>query len=355
MFHATDDLRITGLAPLLPPAILMEELPLSERGSETVAAGRQAVARSLCGEDDRLVVVVGPCSIHDPVAAMDYARRLLPEARRLAGDLVVVMRVYFEKPRTTVGWKGLINDPDLDGSFRINKGLRIARRLLCDLAELGLPSGCEFLDPITPQFIADTVSWGAIGARTTESQVHRELASGLSVPVGFKNGTDGNLQIAIDAMRSAAHPHRFLSVTKQGVAAIVATRGNPDTHVILRGAAAGPNHDAASVARACAALTAAGMPARVMIDCSHGNSAKDHRRQAGVAADIAAQVAAGGRGVVGAMIESHLVAGRQEVPAGGPAGLRYGQSVTDACVAWEDTVPMLETLAAAVRSRRAGG
>ncbi|MBN8525595.1 MAG: 3-deoxy-7-phosphoheptulonate synthase [Planctomycetes bacterium] len=353
MLHRTDDLRIEGLAPLLPPAILMEEVPLSERASETVAAGRTAAVRALRGEDDRLVVVVGPCSIHDPVAALDYARRLKPVADRLAGDLVVLMRVYFEKPRTTVGWKGLINDPDLDNSFHINKGLRIARRLLCDVAEIGLPAGCEFLDPITPQFIADVVAWGAIGARTTESQVHRELASGLSVPVGFKNGTDGNLQIAIDAMRSAAHPHRFLSVTKQGVAAIVATRGNPDTHVILRGAAGGVNYDAASVAKACTALEAAGMPKRVMVDCSHGNSSKDHRKQALAARAIAEQVASGQRGIVGAMIESHLVAGRQNVPAhGGACNLVYGQSITDACASWDETVPMLDELAGAVRARR---
>jgi len=353
MLHRTDDLRIEGLAPLLPPAILMEEVPLSERASETVAAGRNAVGRALRGEDDRLVVVVGPCSIHDTAAALDYARRLKPVADQLAGELVTVMRVYFEKPRTTVGWKGLINDPDLDGSFRINKGLRIARQLLCDVAEIGLPVGCEFLDPITPQFIADVVSWGAIGARTTESQVHRELASGLSVPVGFKNGTDGNLQIAIDAMRSAAHPHRFLSVTKQGVAAIVATRGNPDTHVILRGAAGGVNYDAGSVAKACAALESAGMPKRVMIDCSHGNSAKDHRKQALAAHAIAEQVAAGSRGIVGAMIESHLVSGRQNVPARGSAcQLVYGQSITDACVSWEETLPMLHELAGSVRARR---
>ncbi|HAT10660.1 MAG TPA: 3-deoxy-7-phosphoheptulonate synthase [Planctomycetes bacterium] len=353
MLHRTDDLRIEGLSPLLPPAILMEELPLSERASETVAAGRAAVTRSLRGEDDRLVVVVGPCSIHDPAAALDYAARLKPVAQRLARDLLVVMRVYFEKPRTTVGWKGLINDPDLDNSFHINKGLRTARKLLCDLADLGLPAGCEFLDPITPQFIADLVSWGAIGARTTESQVHRELASGLSVPVGFKNGTDGNLQIAIDAMRSAAHPHRFLSVTKQGVAAIVATRGNPDTHVILRGAASGVNYDPASVAKAVAALTAASQSARLMIDCSHGNSAKDHRKQTQAASAIAAQIISGSHSIFGAMIESHLVAGRQNVPAsGGCVGLTYGQSITDACVSWDETVPMLDELAAAVARRR---
>ena len=350
MLHRTDDLRIEGLSPLLPPAILMEEIPLSERASETVASGRAAVVRALRGEDRRLIVVVGPCSIHDPAAALDYAAQLKAVAAELAGELLVVMRVYFEKPRTTVGWKGLINDPDLDGSFRINKGLRIARKLLCDLADLGLPAGCEFLDPITPQFLADLVSWGAIGARTTESQVHRELASGLSVPVGFKNGTDGNLQIAIDAMRSAAHPHRFLSVTKQGVAAIVATRGNPDTHVILRGAASGPNYASEDVARACSSLEAAGLPSRVMIDCSHGNSAKDHRRQILVGEAVAAQVRARTSGIAGVMLESHLVAGRQNVPShGSPSQLVYGQSITDACLGWNDTVPVLRALAAAVR------
>ncbi len=355
MLHRTDDLRIEGLSPLLPPAILMEELPLSERASETVAQGREAVMRILRAEDDRCIVVVGPCSIHDPAAALEYAGRLKPLAEALAGELCVVMRVYFEKPRTTVGWKGLINDPDLDGSFHINKGLRLARKLLCDLADLGLPVGCEFLDPITPQFIADLVSWGAIGARTTESQVHRELASGLSVPVGFKNGTDGNLQIAIDAMRSAAHPHRFLSVTKQGVAAIVATRGNPDTHVILRGAASGPNYASADVVKATAALTAAGLPDRVMIDCSHGNSAKDHRRQTVVGAAVADQLRAGERGIIGVMIESHLVGGRQNAPSrGAPAELVHGQSITDACLAWDDTVPVLRGLAAAVAARRGG-
>jgi 3-deoxy-7-phosphoheptulonate synthase len=353
MLHRTDDLRIEGLSPLLPPAILMEELPLSERASETVANGRAAITGVLRGADDRLIVVVGPCSIHDPAAALDYAARLKPVAAELARDLVVVMRVYFEKPRTTVGWKGLINDPDLDGSFRINKGLHLARKLLCDLADLGLPAGCEFLDPITPQFIADLVGWGAIGARTTESQVHRELASGLSVPVGFKNGTDGNLQIAIDAIRSAAHPHRFLSVSKQGVAAIVATRGNPDTHVILRGAAAGPNFASTDVASACATLAAAGLPQRVMIDCSHGNSAKDHRRQVAVGEAIAAQLRAGSHSIIGTMIESHLLAGRQNVPShGGPAHLAYGQSITDACLGWDATVPVLHALAAAVAARR---
>jgi 3-deoxy-7-phosphoheptulonate synthase len=353
--HRTDDLRIDELRPLLPPAILMEEQPLGEAGSATVAATREAVRAILERRDDRLLVLCGPCSIHDVAAAEDYAARLQAAAGRFARDLLVVMRVYFEKPRTTVGWKGLVNDPGLDGSFRINQGLRLARGLLVRLAERGLPAGCEFLDPITPQFIADCVSWGAIGARTTESQVHRELASGLSVAVGFKNGTDGQLQIALDAMRSAAHPHRFLSVTKQGLAAIVATRGNPDTHLILRGAAGGPNHDAAQVAAALAAVERAGLPPRLMIDCSHGNSAKDHRRQVAVAAEVAAQLAAGQRGIIGVMLESHLVAGRQNLPAhGAPDALVYGQSITDACLGWDETVPVLEGLARAVEARRRG-
>src|SRR4051812_1674613 len=279
MLRATDDLRIEQIRPLIPPAILMENLPLSERASTTVAEGREGVTRVLRQQDDRLVVVVGPCSIHDVAAARDYARGLHALAGELADALCVVMRVYFEKPRTTVGWKGLINDPHLDGTFRVNEGLGLARGLLRDLAEMGLPTGCEFLDTITPQYIADLVSWGAIGARTTESQVHRELASGLSMPIGFKNGTDGNTQIAIDAIQAAGHPHQFLSVTKQGLSAIVATRGNPDCHVILRGGAAGPNHDAESVRRAGATLSALGLPARLMVDCSHGNSRKDPARQ----------------------------------------------------------------------------
>src|SRR2546422_6671421 len=266
MLQRTRDLRIASSRPSLPPAILLEELPLSERGSETVSRGREAVARVLTGEDDRLVIVVGPCSIHDPVAAIDYARRLKRAADEHAADLCIVMRVYFEKPRTTVGWKGLINDPRLDGSFAINEGLRKARQFLVDLANMGLPAGCEFLDPISPQYTSDTVSWGAIGARTTESQVHRELASGLSMPIGFKNGTDGGVQIAIDAVRAAAHPHRFLGVTEQGLAAIVSTAGNPDCHVILRGGDSGPNYDAAGVQNAAAAMRDAGLMPRLMID-----------------------------------------------------------------------------------------
>ena len=347
----TRDLRVEHFRPLLPPAILLEELPLGDRGSVTVARGRDEVARILNGEDDRLVVVVGPCSIHDPAAALDYGHRLKALADDLAGDLCIVMRVYFEKPRTTVGWKGLINDPRLDGSFVINEGLRRARRLLVDLAELGLPAGCEFLDPISPQFTSDLVSWGAIGARTTESQVHRELASGLSMPVGFKNGTDGGVQIAIDAVSSSAHPHRFLGVTEQGLCAIVATRGNPDCHVILRGGQAGPNHDAASVGAVAKALAAAGLSPRIMVDASHGNSAKDYRRQPVVAQDIAEQVSAGQRAIFGMMLESFLVDGRQDLVPG--QALHYGQSITDACMGWEMTVPVLQDLAKAVRSRRA--
>ena len=353
MLRATDDLRIEQIRPLIPPAILMENLPLSEQASTTVAESREAVARILRQQDDRLVVVVGPCSIHDVAAAREYARGLRALAAELADALFVVMRVYFEKPRTTVGWKGLINDPHLDGTFKVNEGLGLARSLLLDLAEMGLPAGCEFLDTITPQYIADLVSWGAIGARTTESQVHRELASGLSVPVGFKNGTDGNVQIAIDAIQAARHPHQFLSVTKQGLSAIVATRGNPDCHLILRGGSGQPNYEAASVARAVEALEKAKLPPRLMVDCSHGNSRKDPARQPEVARDIAGQLRAGGRSVAGVMIESHLVGGRQDRVPG--RKLTYGQSITDACLAWSDTVPVLRDLAAAVRARRARG
>jgi len=350
MIFETDDLRIQNLRPLIPPAILMEELPLGERSSRTVAEGRQRVQAVLRGDDDRLVVVVGPCSIHDPAAALEYARRLGEAAARNSGDLLIVMRVYFEKPRTTVGWKGLINDPHLDESFAINEGLRIGRRLLLELAEAGLPVGCEFLDPISPQFIADLVSWGAIGARTTESQVHRELASGLSMPVGFKNATDGNVQVAVDAIRAAANPHHFLSVTKQGVAAIVATRGNPDTHVILRGGARGPNYDEKSVAAVCEQLDKAKLPRRVMIDCSHGNSSKDHARQALVAEDVAGQVARGSRALFGVMLESFLEDGRQDWKA--DSSMVFGRSITDACMSWDATLPLFDSLAAAVRARR---
>ena len=350
MSERTRDLRIESFRPLLPPLILLEEQPLGDRGSETVTRARQEIGRILRGEDDRLVVIVGPCSIHDPAAALDYAGRLKAVRDEHARDLCIVMRVYFEKPRTTVGWKGLINDPRLDGSFAINDGLRRARRLLLDLAELGLPAGCEFLDPISPQFTSDLVAWGAIGARTTESQVHRELASGLSMPVGFKNGTDGGVQIAIDAVRAARHPHQFLGVTEQGLCAIVATRGNPDCHVILRGGASGSNYDAVSVQKTTAALVDAGLLPRLMIDTSHGNSDKDYRRQPVAGRDIAEQVAHGEAAIFGVMMESFLVDGRQELA--NPAALRYGQSITDACMGWEMTVPVLAELARAVRSRR---
>ena len=346
----TRDLRIASIRPLLPPAILLEELPLSAAAGATVLRARGAVSRILNGEDDRLVVVVGPCSVHDPAAALAYAHRLAPLAEELAADLCVVMRVYFEKPRTTVGWKGLINDPRLDDSFAINEGLRLARGLLVELAELGLPAGCEFLDPILPQFLADAVSWGAIGARTTESQIHRELASGLSMPVGFKNGTGGGIQMAVDACRAAAYPHHFLSVTEQGVAAIVATCGNPDCHVILRGGGGATNFGAESVGRTLEALRAAGLPPRVMVDTSHGNSGKDFRRQPVVAAEIAAQVAGGQAGIVGVLMESFLVDGRQDLVDG--EAQVFGQSVTDGCMGWETTVPTLRELAGAVRTRR---
>ena len=347
----TRDLRIESIQPLLPPTILIEELPLSEKGSLVVTRAREEVSDILSGRSDRLLVVVGPCSVHDPAAAHDYALRLRNAADELAPDLCLVMRVYFEKPRTTVGWKGLINDPHLDGSFAINVGLRRGRRFLLDLVDIGLPAGCEFLDPISPQFITDLVSWGAIGARTTESQVHRELASGLSMPVGFKNGTDGGVQIAIDAVRAAAHPHSFLGVTEQGLAGIVSTRGNADCHVILRGGQSGPNYDAASVRKTLAALHAAGVPPRLMIDTSHGNSEKDYRRQPEVARDVADQVSRGERGIIGVLMESFLVEGRQDLTD--PARLVYGQSITDACLSWEMTVPILHELAAAVRVRRA--
>ncbi|HEY2775985.1 MAG TPA: 3-deoxy-7-phosphoheptulonate synthase [Candidatus Binatia bacterium] len=350
MFHQTDDLRIAGLRPLIPPEILFEELPITEKASTVVSDAREEATRIVRGQDDRLLVIVGPCSIHDPAAALEYARRLLPVRQQLAADLCIFMRVYFEKPRTTVGWKGLINDPDLDGSFQINRGLRRARHLLLELAELAVPAGSEFLDTISPQFIADLISWGAIGARTTESQIHRELASGLSVPVGFKNGTDGNVQICIDAIRAAAGAHHFLSVTKQGLSAIVETRGNDACHVILRGSSAGPNHDHATIDSLVAKLRDAGVCDRVMIDCSHGNSRKDYRRQVAVAGEVAAQVAAGNRSICGLMLESHLVAGRQDLVPGKP--LVYGQSITDACISWDETVPILEQAAGAARQRR---
>jgi len=346
----TDDERIADVVPLPPPAHLIRFFPVQGTPAEALVAGtRDAVRQILRGRSDRLLVVVGPCSIHDPAAAVEYATRLAEVRRRLAADVEVVLRTYFEKPRTTVGWKGLINDPYLDGSFRINEGLRIARDLLLRVNQLGVPAGTEFLDTISPQYLGDLISWGAIGARTTESQVHRELASGLSAPIGFKNGTDGNVKVAVDAILAARERHHFLSIHKSGQVAIVETRGNDDCHVILRGGAT-PNYDDAGVSAAAAALKAAGLPERVMIDVSHRNSGKDHRRQVAVAADVAGQVAAGDRRIVGVMVESHLVEGRQDVAPGG--AMTYGQSVTDACLGWAETVPLLESLAEAVRRRR---
>ena len=345
----TDDLRIRELKELIPPSHLIREFAVSDKAATVVADSRNALHRILHGQDDRMMVVIGPCSIHDPKAAMEYAHRLAAERERFAPDLEIVMRVYFEKPRTTVGWKGLINDPYMDNSFRINDGLRAARELLLNINELGLPAGTEFLDMISPQYVADLISWGAIGARTTESQVHRELASGLSCPVGFKNGTDGNIKIAVDAIKAASQPHHFLSVTKGGHSAIVSTGGNEDCHIILRGGKA-PNYDAASVDAACRDIAAAGLASRLMIDASHANSSKNPENQVPVCADIAAQVAGGETRIVGVMVESHLVGGRQDLVPG--KELTYGQSVTDGCIDWESSVKVLEGLAAAVRQRR---
>ncbi len=345
----TDDLRIRDIRELTTPEELMREFACTEEASAAVSAGRTGMQRILHGQDDRLAVVIGPCSIHDTGAALDYARRLREQRERFADTLEIIMRVYFEKPRTTVGWKGLINDPDLDGSFNINKGLRLARGVLLDINQLGLPAGCEFLDMITPQYIGDLVAWGAIGARTTESQVHRELASGVSCPVGFKNGTDGNVKIAIDAVQAASHPHHFLAVTKLGRSAIASTSGNADCHVILRGGKT-PNYDAASVESVSAQLKAAGLDQRIMVDVSHGNSSKRPENQPLVAADIAAQIAGGERRIAGVMIESHLKAGRQDLVPG--KALTYGQSVTDGCIDWAASVQVLETLANAVAQRR---
>ena len=344
-----DDTRITEITELVPPAHLLREFPVSDVAAATTYDSRQAIHRVLHGADDRLVVVVGPCSIHDYDAAIDYATRLAALRRTLAEDLVIVMRVYFEKPRTTVGWKGLINDPRLDGSFKINEGLRLARRILLEVNELELPAGTEYLDMITPQYVADLICWGAIGARTTESQVHRELASGLSCPVGFKNGTHGDVRIAVDAIKAASAPHHFLSVTKGGHSAIVHTAGNEDCHIILRGGKA-PNYDAESVDTTCRELAAAGLAARVMIDCSHANSQKKHDRQVDVAAEVAAQVAGGDSRIIGLMLESHLNPGRQDLKPHEP--LAYGVSITDACIGWDATVETLERLADAVRRRR---
>jgi 3-deoxy-7-phosphoheptulonate synthase len=346
----TSDTHITGYEPLMSPAALLDELPLSEKASGCVEQSRAEVRAVLGGADDRLLVIAGPCSVHDPKAALDYAHRLIAAREVCGADLLVVMRVYFEKPRTVTGWKGLINDPGMDGGHDVHRGLRVARRLLRDIVSLGLPVGCEWLDPITPQYIADAVTWGAIGARTTESQVHRQLASGLSMPVGFKNGTDGDVQVAVDACRASASGHTFFGVTHNGVAAVVTTAGNPDTHVILRGGRSGPNYEPSHIAKALDLIAAAGLPRRLMVDASHGNSGKDHRRQPAVAASIAEQVAAGEGGLTGVMLESFLRAGKQE--PGPPATLTYGQSVTDACMDFDTTGAVLTELAAAVRSRR---
>jgi 3-deoxy-7-phosphoheptulonate synthase len=346
----TDDERIENIVTLPPPEHLIRFFPIQgTQVEQLVTHTRRRLRDILHGRSDRLLVVMGPCSIHDPAAALAYAEKLAAERARHEGELELLMRVYFEKPRTTVGWKGLINDPYMNGSFRINEGLRIARDLLVRINQAGVPAGCEFLDVISPQYIGDLVSWGAIGARTTESQVHRELASGLSAPVGFKNGTDGNVKIAVDAMLAARQKHHFLSVHKSGQVAIVETRGNDDCHIILRGGRA-PNYDAASVQAACAELAKAGLPERLMIDCSHANASKQYKRQIDVAQDIAGQIARRERRIIGAMVESHLLEGRQEALAGQP--LRFGQSITDPCLGWEDSAAVLQILAEAVKKRR---
>ena len=350
----TDDERIQDVTPLPPPEHLIRFFPIRGTAVEQlIGSTRQSIRDIMQGRDDRLLVVIGPCSIHDPVAALDYARRLKPLREQYKDTLEIVMRVYFEKPRTTVGWKGLINDPYLDESYRIDEGLRIARQLLVEINRLGVPAGSEFLDVISPQYIGDLIAWGAIGARTTESQVHRELASGISAPIGFKNGTDGNLRIATDAIQAAGRPHHFLSVHKNGQVAIVETKGNTDCHVILRGGKA-PNYDAASVAAACKDLDAAKLPATLMVDCSHANSSKQHERQIAVARDIADQIAGGSRSVFGVMVESHLKAGAQKFSAGkdDPSKLDYGRSITDACIGWDDSEQVLAILDQAVKARR---
>ena len=345
----TDDLRIVDIQDVANPATIINEMPLSAEAANVVASTRRDIHEVLDGNDDRLVVVTGPCSIHDPDAAMDYANRLLPLREEYRDDLILVMRVYFEKPRTTIGWKGLINDPDLDGSFDIDKGLRTARQLLLDANGLGIPAGTEYLDLLTPQYLADLVSWGAIGARTTESQLHREMASGLSCPVGFKNGTDGNLKIAVDAVGAARHAHHFLTLTKNGHSAIFTTSGNEDGHVILRGGSE-PNFDAKSISLAASLMSDAGLTPRLMVDCNHANSGKDPKRQPMVVDAICSQLHAGERRLMGVMIESHLVGGRQDIVSGEP--LIYGQSITDSCIGWEETVPLISQLADAVRKRR---
>jgi 3-deoxy-7-phosphoheptulonate synthase len=345
----TDDLRIDAIHPLISPAVLAYQIPLSETAASGVASAREQASAILKGEDDRLLVVVGPCSIHDPEAALEYAAKLKEAAGKYQDDLLIIMRVYFEKPRTTVGWKGLINDPGLNNSFDINRGLRLARELLLKLAEMGMPAGTEFLDAISPQYYADLISWGAIGARTTESQVHRELASGLSMPVGFKNGTGGSIQIALDAIGASSKPHHFLSVTKQGVSAIVTTTGNDSCHLILRGGKTGPNYLPEDIAPVTARLRETGLPEQLMVDCSHGNSNKDYRNQPKVAEALCEQIAGGSKAIASVMIESNLVEGNQKISE----DMTYGQSVTDACINWETTVDVLESFAQAVQARRA--
>ncbi|WP_158882667.1 3-deoxy-7-phosphoheptulonate synthase [Amycolatopsis anabasis] len=347
-----DNQRTTSVSPLLSPALLRQEHPMDAAVAKTVQQGRAETVDILSGRDDRLIVIVGPCSVHDPAAALDYAARLAEHAAPLRDRLHVIMRVYFEKPRTTLGWKGLINDPDLDGTFAVNKGLRLARKLLLDVSALGLPVGCEFLDPITPQFISDTVTWGSIGARTAASQVHRQLCSALSMPVGIKNSTEGDVQVAVDATRAAGAGHVFPGINSDGLAALISTSGNPDCHVILRGSAAGPNHDRETVTDTLARLHKAGLPERVIIDASHGNSGKDHRRQAEVTRELAGRIGAGERGIAGIMLESFLTGGRQDLTLGRGAELTYGQSITDACMDWPTTAALLTELANAVTTRR---
>lgn len=349
MHKTTDDLRIKALRPLVSPAIIIEELPITGEIANLVAKTRQVAANIIHGRDKRLLAIVGPCSIHDPTAALEYAKKLKKAAAEFENELLIIMRVYFEKPRTTVGWKGLINDPNLDGSFNVNHGLHVARKLLLEINNLGVPAGTEFLDTIIPQYISDLISWGAIGARTTESQIHRELASGLSMPIGFKNGTTGNVQIAVDAIRAAHHPHHFLGVTKDGISAIVGTAGNADCHIILRGSNTGPNYDAENVTACAKLLHEADLPTRLMIDCSHGNSRKDYKKQKLVVDSVCEQLQQGSKNICGVMIESNLVAGNQALLHG--RDLVYGQSVTDACVSWEETKPLLKNLANAVKLR----
>lgn len=349
MKRRTNNLRVSQLRPLMPPAILLEEQPLSDASAAFIESCREQAQEIIQKQKDRLMVILGPCSIHDVAAAMEYAHLLKVANKQFENELMLIMRVYFEKPRTTIGWKGLINDPKMDNSFEINKGLRLARELLLNLVELEIPTATEFLDTIIPQYIADLITWGAIGARTTESQIHRELASGLSMPIGFKNGTSGDIQIAIDAIGAAQHPHHFLGVTEQGLSAIVTTEGNQNCHIILRGAKNGPNYSAQDVQTVTEALNQAGLNTGIMIDCSHGNSRKDHNKQPQVANDIAKQIAAGNHDIIGVMLESHLVAGNQSLSQ---QPLTYGQSVTDACISWEQTLPVLEELAQAVQQRR---